>query len=85
MNGLVVDLFGGPSFAIVDIGTRMLTPRELFRAQGFGDGYIIAPEHNGKPLTKTAQTRLAGNSVPPCLAEHVVRANVSGAAESEVA
>ena len=66
----------GESYAIADIGMRMLTPRELFRAQGFPDSYIIDPEHNGKPLTKTAQTRMAGNSVCPDVAEAVVRANL---------
>lgn len=45
----------------------------------------IELELRDPPLTKTAQIRLAGNSVPPCLAEHVVRANVGADAESEVA
>ena len=57
------------------IATRMLTPRELYRAQGFDDSYIIAPMYGGKPLTKTAQIRLAGNSVSPLQAEALVRAN----------
>ncbi len=55
---------------------RMLTPRELYRAQSFHDGYIIDPEFNGKPLTKTSQVRMVGNSVPPAVAEALVRANV---------
>lgn len=66
----------GEPYAIVDIGMRMLTPRELFRAQGFHDGYIIDPEFEGKPLTKTSQVRCAGNSVCPPVAEALVRANV---------
>jgi len=66
----------GEPYAIVDIGMRMLTPRELFRAQGFHNGYVIDPEVNGKPLTKTAQVRMAGNSVCPPVAEALVRANV---------
>ncbi|WP_171899031.1 hypothetical protein [Janthinobacterium psychrotolerans] len=32
----------GQELQIVDICLRMLQPRELFRAQGFPDGYIIA-------------------------------------------
>lgn len=39
----------GEPYAIVDIGMRMLAPRELFRAQGFPDGYLIkvwVPEHD---------------------------------------
>lgn len=66
----------GQQYEIVDIGLRMLTPRELFRAQGFDDGYVIDPIYNGKPLTKTAQVRMCGNSVSPCPAAALVRANV---------
>jgi len=66
----------GEPYAIVDIGMRMLTPRELFRAQGFHDGYVIDPEFDGKPLTKTSQVRMVGNSVCPPVAEALVRANV---------
>ena len=65
----------GSQYRIRDIGMRMLTPRELFRAQGFEDDYVIDPEYNGKPLTKTAQIRMCGNSVCPPLAEAIVRAN----------
>jgi site-specific DNA-cytosine methylase len=64
----------GEPYQIVDIGMRKLTPRELFRAQGFPDAYIIDPEFNGKPLTKTSQVRMCGNSVCPPLAEAIVRA-----------
>lgn len=66
----------GIDYQIVDIQMRMLSPRELFRAQGFPDSYIIDPEYNGKPLTKTAQVKACGNSVCPQLAEALVRANV---------
>lgn len=60
---------------IVDIGLRMLTPRELYRAQGFPDDYIIDRTESGKPLTKTAQVRMVGNSVCPPLAAALARAN----------
>lgn len=66
----------GQQYEIVDIGLRMLSPRELFRAQGFDDSYVIDPIYNGKPLTKTAQVRMCGNSVSPCPAAALVRANV---------
>lgn len=66
----------GKPYQIVDIGMRMLQPHELFRAQGFPDSYQIAPMYYGKPLTKTDQTRLAGNSVSPPTAEALVRANL---------
>lgn len=66
----------GQQYEIADIGLRMLSPRELFRAQGFDDSYVIDPLYNGKPLTKTAQVRMCGNSVSPCPAAALVRANV---------
>lgn len=65
----------GEQYYIADIGMRMLAPHELFRAQGFRSDYIISPIVKGKPLTKTAQIRMCGNSVCPPLAEALVRAN----------
>lgn len=65
----------GVDYEIADIGMRMLVPRELFRAQSFGDHYVIDPIFHGKPLTKTEQIAKAGNSVPPKMAEVLVRAN----------
>jgi len=61
---------------IADIGMRMLAPRELFRAQGFDERYQIDPVLDGKPLPKTEQVRLCGNSVCPPLAEALVAANM---------
>ena len=69
----------GEEYQIVDIGMRMLQPHELFAAQGFRPDYEIRPHYNGKPLTKTAQIRLAGNSVCPPVAEAIVRANLGAA------
>jgi DNA (cytosine-5)-methyltransferase 1 len=78
--GLVTVDIDGASYAIVDIGMRMLTPRERFRAQGFPDSYQIAmgrgPSGEEIPLTATAQGRMCGNSVCPPLAEALARANV---------
>lgn len=65
----------GVDYMIVDIGLRMLAPRELFLAQGFPPDYIIDPEFNGKPMTKTAQVRMCGNSVSPSPAKALVEAN----------
>jgi len=65
----------GEDYAIVDIGMRMLEPRELARAQGFPDDYILNPIHNGKPLSKSAQVRMIGNSVCPPVAKALVEAN----------
>jgi DNA (cytosine-5)-methyltransferase 1 len=71
-------------FVIVDIGMRMLTPRELFRAQGFPEGYIIdratlfdpqTGETITRALTKEEQIRMCGNSVCPPVAAALIRAN----------
>lgn len=67
----------GEDYAIVDIGMRMLTPRELARAQGFPDSYVLDPVVNGKPLSKSAQVRMIGNSVCPDVATALIRANFS--------
>ena len=66
----------GEDYAIADIGMRMLSPRELYRCQGFPDNYIIGdnPEQ-GLSLTKTAQVRMVGNSVCPPLSQALVEAN----------
>lgn len=62
---LVTVYIKGTPYVIVDICLRMLKPRELYRAQGFPDSYIIDRGHDGKPFTITAQTRMCGNSVSP--------------------
>ncbi|MDD3016820.1 MAG: DNA cytosine methyltransferase [Comamonas sp.] len=78
--GLVtVWLKGGP-WVIVDITLRMLTPRELYNAQDFPPGYVIDRTAAGKPLTKTAQVRMAGNSVSPLPMRLIVAANYTEAA-----
>jgi DNA (cytosine-5)-methyltransferase 1 len=65
----------GVLHAIVDIGMRMLWPRELFRAQGFPDTFEIDFQFEGKPLSKTDQVSMCGNSVSPMAAAALVRAN----------
>jgi DNA (cytosine-5)-methyltransferase 1 len=76
----------GEPYQIVDIGMRMLTPRELFAAQGFPADYVIDPiGPSGKPLTKTAQIRMCGNSVCPPLAAALVRANYAAPVPAEIA
>lgn len=72
---LVTVRIDGEEYVITDIGMRMLQPRELFNAQGFPPDYIIDPLYNGKPLSKSAQVRMCGNSVCPPLAAALVKAN----------
>lgn len=75
----------GTEYAIVDIGLRMLAPHELFKAHGFPANYIIDRGADGKPLTKTAQVRLCGNSVCPPIAAALVGANYREIQQMEVA
>lgn len=61
----------GVDYQIVDIGMRMLSPRELLRAQfgRFADEYVLVGTHE-------AQIAGIGNSVCPELAEAIVRSNL---------
>jgi len=72
---LGIVMIAGEPYQIVDIGMRMLTPRELFNAQGFPGTYDITTGVNGKPATKTEQVARCGNSVSPHPAEALVSAN----------
>lgn len=74
--GLVTITIDGEPYVITDIGMRMLTPRELFRAQGFPDSYIIDRGADGVLITKTQQVAKCGNSVCPPMAAALVKANV---------
>lgn len=108
--GLITTTIDGNEYVIVDIGMRMLQPRELYRAQGFPDTYKIEVPFdyvvtrvvkkklkNGKvkkvkvkkivtkPLTKTAQVRMCGNSVCPPLARAILAANFARRERKEMA
>lgn len=63
-------------YFISDIGMRMLEPRELYRAQGFPEDYVIDFDVNGKRYSRSAQVARCGNAVPPPFAEALVRANL---------
>ncbi|WP_210259823.1 DNA cytosine methyltransferase [Martelella sp. HB161492] len=65
----------GNTYVIVDIGMRMLTPRELFRAQGFPEDYQIDRAPDGTLFTKSAQVSAVGNSVSPPVAAAIIGAN----------
>lgn len=67
----------GSQYVVNDIGYRLLEPRELYRGNGFRDNYIIDPFDGAKERIKTLQIEMVGNSVPPQLAEALVRANVA--------
>ncbi|WFF40426.1 DNA cytosine methyltransferase [Salinicola endophyticus] len=55
----------GTPYVIVDICLRMLVPRELYRAQGLPDSYIIEHGHDGRRFSKSKQVKFCGNSVSP--------------------
>lgn len=66
----------GIDYAIVDIGLRMLEPRELYGCQGFPEDYIIDRDHTGKSYSRSEQVKRCGNAVPPPFAGALVRANL---------
>ncbi|QND32789.1 C-5 cytosine-specific DNA methylase [Sinorhizobium meliloti] len=80
----------GETFVIVDIGMRMLTPRELFNAQGFPSDYVIDGAWNyqadgagpfWREFSKSVQVSCVGNSVSPPVACALVSSNCSHLAE----
>ena len=83
---------GGAEFVVIDIGMRMLTPRELFNAQGFPPDYVIEGVWDGldsetpkfRAFPGHVQVSCCGNSVCPPVAAALVRANCGHAlAESK--
>jgi hypothetical protein len=71
------------TYVIVDIGLRMLKPRELARAQGFPEDYVLDPivpkfvrgKWVERRLTIAEQISAIGNSVCPPVARALVAAN----------
>lgn len=72
--GLVT--INGTDYQIVDIGLRMLEPRELYGCQGFPDDYIIDHDYTGKIYPRSEQVRRCGNAVCPPIPVALVRANL---------
>jgi len=66
----------GTPYQIFDIRLRMLIPRELFRAQGFPEEYIIDQDHEGKAYPISKQVARCGNSVSPPMSKALVKANL---------
>lgn len=71
--GLVT--ISGTEYQIVDIGLRMLSPRELYNAQGFPLDYEIEIDCYGRAYPKSAQVARCGNAVPPPFATALAQAN----------
>lgn len=66
----------GIDYQIVDIGLRMLEPRELYGCQGFPDDYIIDHDYTGKTYPRSEQVRRCGNAVCPPITAALVRTNL---------
>lgn len=66
---LVTTTIAGEEWVLTDIGMRMLIPRELARAQGFPDGYLLTGNVG-------EQIERIGNSVAPHMAEVIARSNL---------
>ncbi len=82
---LVTVTIKGTPYVVVDIGLRMLTPRELFRAQDFPESYIIEHGHDGRKFSKSTQVRLVGNSVNPMMATGFLSLNAPYMAVQRIA
>ena len=79
--GLVT--INGVDYQIVDIGLRMLEPRELYGCQGFPDDYIIDHDYTGKEYPRSEQVRRCGNAVCPPIPAALVKANLPECCVSE--
>lgn len=66
----------GVDYQIVDIGLRMLEPKELYGCQGFPDDYIIDRDYTGKTYPRSEQVRRCGNAVCPPIPAALVKANL---------
>lgn len=66
----------GVDYQIVDIGLRILEPKELYGCQGFPDDYIIDHDYTGKTYPRSEQVRRCGNAVCPPIPAALVKANL---------
>ena len=66
----------GVDYQIVDIGLRMLEPKELYGCQGFPDDYIIDRDYTWKTYPRSEQVKRCGNAVCPPIPAALVRANL---------
>lgn len=66
----------GANYQIVDIGLRMLEPKELYGCQGFPDDYIIDHDYTGKTYPRSEQVKRCGNAVCPPIPAALVKANL---------
>lgn len=73
----------GVDYQIVDIGLRMLEPKELYGCQGFPEDYIIDHDDSGKAYPRAEQVKRCGNAVCPPIPAALVRANLPELCKAE--
>ncbi len=73
---ILILTINGVDYFISDIGLRMLTPKELYAAQGFPKDYKIEKDYTGRPYPKSHQVARCGNAVCPPMAKALVTANL---------
>lgn len=73
----------GVDYQIVDIGLRMLEPKELYGCQGFPEDYIIDHDYTGKTYPRSEQVRRCGNAVCPPIPAALVKANLPELCKAE--
>ena len=73
----------GVDYQIVDIGLRMLEPRELYGCQGFPDDYIIDRDYTGRTYPRSEQVKRCGNAVCPPIPAALVKANLPELCKAE--
>ena len=66
----------GVDYQIVDIGLRMLEPKELYGCQGFPGDYIIDRDYSGKSYSRAEQVKRCGNAVCPPIPAALVKSNL---------
>ncbi len=66
----------GVDYQIVDIGLRMLEPKELYGCQGFPEDYIIDKDYTGEAYPRSEQVKRCGNAVCPPIPAALVKANL---------
>lgn len=68
-------ILDGVTWMVVDIGLRMLTPKELAAAMGLPPEFDLSVDFAGDPIRKTHQTQMIGNMVSPPPAAALIAAN----------
>lgn len=83
-NEIILKRIHGEWYCFIDIGLRMLKPKEAYRAMGFAPDYVFDVDSEGKKMTTSEQMEKCGNAVCPDLAGLITAANLPEYARPEV-